>query len=112
MIGRLAGAGMDEQALLSCCKLYRGLVLIWSMFCVPDKNPLALLSARAIPAKEARCVCCGVKRINFTGVESLRYSVPHASVQVQARRQQHNNRLWARVKGAVATRIAQSVCEN
>ncbi|KAK9917145.1 hypothetical protein WJX75_001279 [Coccomyxa subellipsoidea] len=32
--------------------------------------------------------------------------------QVHARRQQHNNRLWARVKGAVATRIAQSVCES
>ncbi|BDA51603.1 hypothetical protein COCOBI_19-1590 [Coccomyxa sp. Obi] len=32
--------------------------------------------------------------------------------QVHARRQQHNNRLWARVKSAVASRIAQSVCKD
>ncbi|CAL8465799.1 g5335 [Coccomyxa elongata] len=32
--------------------------------------------------------------------------------QVHARKQQHNSRLWARVKGAVASRIAQSVCED
>ncbi|EIE18413.1 hypothetical protein COCSUDRAFT_38668 [Coccomyxa subellipsoidea C-169] len=31
--------------------------------------------------------------------------------QIWTRRQQHNSKLWAHVKGGVATRIAQSVCE-
>ena len=33
-------------------------------------------------------------------------------VQVHALKQQHNSRLWARVKRAVASRFVESVCQD